>query len=72
MTAQPAHETPRSLWRVQATRWLGLPQPDFPDSEIPPAEFAIGAIGAANDDQDPDPPPAAPAMRPWPRIFPAL
>jgi len=25
-----------------------------------------------NDDSDPDPPPAAPAMRPWPRVFPGL
>lgn len=62
MTVQPADQTPPSLWLEQATRWLKSPETEMP----------IGAVDSAEEDHDPDPPPAAPAMRPWPRIFPDL
>jgi hypothetical protein len=61
MTVQ-TDATPRSLWREQADRWL-----DFSPAEPPSA-----VVDRPDDDLDPDPPPAAPALRPWPRVVPGL
>jgi hypothetical protein len=36
------------------------------------ADLRRGARDSADADHDPDPPPAAPALRPWPRVFPDL
>ena len=36
------------------------------------AAAPIPSFNQPDDDTDPDPPPAAPAMRPWPRVFPGL
>ena len=49
-------------WRQQIDRKL-LPQS---------AAAPIASFNQPDDDIDPDPPPAAPAMRPWPRVFPGL
>jgi len=64
MTVQSIGEAPRSLWGEQAARWL-----DFKQTEASPV-----SIEQSDEDHnpDPDPPPIAPAMRPWPRIFPGL
>ena len=62
MTVQPANDTPPSLWRERATQWL----------QFTPSETPIRAADPANENFDPDPPPAAPALRPWPRVFPQL
>lgn len=62
MTLQPVNDTPRTLWREQAGQWL-----NFMPLEAPGAPFE-----ASHDDPDNDPPPAAPALRPWPRVFPGL
>ena len=42
--------------------------------QLKPAGAAapIASFNQPDDDVDPDPPPAAPAMRPWPRVFPGL
>jgi hypothetical protein len=52
---------PQSLWREQADRWLNAQ--DIPAPRI---------FDEPDDDHEPDPPPAAPALRPWPRVFPGL
>jgi len=62
MTGQSVNEASQPLWREQAERWLTLAQADSPTHSFDPF----------HDDLDPDPPPAAPAMRPWPRVFPGL
>jgi len=62
MIVQTNNEMPQSLWRKQADRWLNLSYSDAP----------TGSYEQADKDDDPDPPPAAPAMRPWPRVFPGL
>jgi hypothetical protein len=36
------------------------------------AAAPIASFNQPDDDVDPGPPPAAPAMRPWPRVFPGL
>jgi hypothetical protein len=64
MTEQAFNETPRSLWREQAKRWLNCPQVGAPKDSFGPSPD--------DPDPDPDPPPAAPAMRAWPRVFPPL
>jgi hypothetical protein len=60
MTSQTSHDTPQSLWRAQADRWLSF-APDEPP-----------AANTTRDDPEHDPPPAAPAMPPWPRVVPGL
>jgi len=62
---------PQSLWREQATQWL-----QFAPTEMPVGALAPAAHDSTGEDDDPDPdpwpPPAAPAMRAWPRVFPGL
>jgi hypothetical protein len=56
-------EMPQSLWRKQVDRWL--------DAQDIPAPRVCG--DEPHDDREPDPPPpAAPALGPWPRVFPGL
>lgn len=62
MTDQTNSEMPQSLWPKQADRWLNFSRTDAPTI----------SFDQPDEDHDPDPPPAAPAMRPWPRVFPGL
>jgi hypothetical protein len=61
MAVDQVTEFSRPLWRDQADRWLN------PANAAPPIAFS----DHHPEDQDPDPPPAAPAC-PWPRVFPGL
>lgn len=83
MTAQPAHDTPQSLWREQATRWLDFTETDLtigaadlaendPAGEDPDPDDDPDHDPGHDPDHDPGPSPAAPAMRAWPRVFPPL
>ncbi|GAB2177046.1 hypothetical protein DLREEDagr8_26040 [Dongia sp. agr-C8] len=56
------NQTPQSLWRERANQWLNVSHTEAP---------AI-SLDQPDDDHDPDPPPAAPSMRPWPRVVPGL
>jgi hypothetical protein len=44
------------------------------DRQVKPVGAAapIASLNRPNDDVDPDPPPASPAILPWPRVFPGL
>ena len=62
MLVEPIAKSPQPAWQEQIGRQL------TPASAPAP----IASFNQADDDLDPDPPPAAPAMRPWPRVFPGL
>ena len=62
MAVQAVNDSCRSLWRERANQWLQF---------APPAD-PVNALETRHDDPDHNPPPAAPAMRPWPRVFPGL
>ncbi len=62
MAVQMTSKMPESLWREKAELWLNFSQADAPTV----------SIDRPDDDHDPEPPPAAPAVRPWPRVFPGL
>jgi hypothetical protein len=55
-------KSPPPAWQEQIRR-----QPKPARASAP-----IDSFNQPDDDIDPDPPPAAPAMRPWPRVFPGL
>ena len=62
MLVESVVKSPQPAWREQI------------DRQLKPASAAapIASFNQPDDDVDPDPPPAAPAMRPWPRVFPGL
>ena len=62
MLVEPIAKSPQPAWREQIGRQLK------PVSAPAP----IASFNQPDDDLDPDPPPAAPAMRPWPRVLPGL
>jgi len=62
MLVEPIAKTPQPAWQEQIGRQLK------PVSAPAP----IASFNQPDDDLDPDPPPAAPAMRLWPRVFPGL
>lgn len=62
MLVQPIVKSSRPPWREQINRQLK------PVSAAAP----MASFNQPDDDIDPEPPPAAPAMRPWPRVFPGL
>jgi len=62
MLVEPIVESSQPAWREQIGRRLK------PVSAPAP----IASFNQPDDDINPDPPPAAPAMSPWPRVFPGL
>jgi hypothetical protein len=62
MLVEPITKSPQSAWQEQICRQLK------PASASAP----IASFNQPEDDLDPDPSPAAPAMRLWPRVFPGL
>ena len=62
MLVKPIFKSSQSAWREQIDRQL----------KAVSAAAPIASFNQPDDDIDPDPPPAAPAMRPWPRVFPGL
>lgn len=62
MLVEPIAQSPQPAWQKQIGRQLKLVSAPAP----------IASIRQPDDDIDPDPPPAAPAMRLWPRVFPGL
>lgn len=62
MLVEPIATSPLPAWQEQIGRQRK------PESELTP----IASFNQPDDDIDPDPPPAAPAMRLWPRVFPGL
>jgi hypothetical protein len=62
MLVQPIVKSSQPAWREQTDRQLK------PVSTAAP----IAPFDQPDDDIDPDPPPTAPAMRPWPRVVPGL
>jgi hypothetical protein len=62
MLVESIAKSPQPAWQEQAGRQFdpaGAPAP-------------ISSFDQPDDDLDPDPPPAASAMRAWPRVFPGL
>ena len=62
MYVEPNVKSSQPAWREQTERHLTLVSTAAP----------VASFHQPDDDIDPDPPPAAPAMRPWPRVFPGL
>jgi hypothetical protein len=62
MIVEPIAKSPQPAWQEQIARQLKPVSAPAPTA----------AVNQADDDRDPDPPPAAPAMRAWPRVFPGL
>lgn len=62
MFVEPIAQSPQPAWQEQIGRQLK------PASTPAP----IASFSQTDDDLDPHPPPAAPAMRSWPRVFPGL
>jgi len=62
MLVEAVVKSPQPAWREQIDRQL----------ESLGAAAPIASLNQSDDNVDPDPPPAAPAMRPWPRVFPGL
>jgi hypothetical protein len=62
MLVEPMAKSPQPAWQEQIGRQLK------PVSAPAP----IASFNQPDDDLDPYLPPAAPAMRPWPRVFPGL
>jgi hypothetical protein len=62
MLVESVVQSPQPAWREQIERQL----------KPVGAAAAIASFNQSDDDVAPDPPPAAPAMRPWPRVFPGL
>ena len=62
MLVESVVKSSQPAWREQIDRQLK------PVSAAAP----IASFNQPDDDIDPDPPPAAPAMRLWPRVFPGL
>lgn len=62
MLGEPIAESSQPAWRKQIDRQLK------PLSAAAPS----ASFNEPDDDVDHDPPPAAPALRPWPRVFPGL
>jgi hypothetical protein len=62
MLIEPIAKSAQLAWREQIGRQLRPVNASAP----------IASCNQPDDDLDPDPPPAAPAMRPWPRVFPGL
>jgi hypothetical protein len=62
MLVEPIAKSPQPAWQEQIGRQLK------PVSAPAP----IVSFNQADNDLDPDPPSAVPAMRPWPRVFPGL
>jgi hypothetical protein len=62
MLVEPIFKSSQPAWREQIDRQLK------PVSAAAP----VASFDQSDDDIGPDPPPAAPAMRPWPRVFPGL
>jgi len=62
MIVDPIVKPSQPEWRQPISRQF---KPNAPVSNGSPFD-------QANDDSDPDPPPVAPAMQPWPRVFPGL
>ena len=62
MLGEPNVKSSQPAWREQIDRQLKPVS-----AAVPSASF-----NQPDDDIDPDPPPAAPAVPPWPRVFPGL
>lgn len=62
MLVEPIVKPSQPAWQKQSGRQL----------EPGKAPAQIASFNQPDDDIDPDPPPAAPAMRSWPRVFPGL
>jgi hypothetical protein len=62
MLVEPIVKSSQPAWREQIDRPLKLVSAPAP----------IASFHQPSNDIDPDPPPAAPAARPWPRVFPGL
>ena len=62
MLVEPIAKWPQPAWQEQIGRQLR------PVSAPAP----IASFNQPDDDIDPDPPPAAPGVRLWPRVFPGL
>ena len=62
MLVKSVVKSPQPAWREQS------------DRQLKPAGAAapIASFNQPDNDIDPDPPPAVPATRPWPRVFPGL
>jgi hypothetical protein len=60
MLIEPFAKSPQPAWQEQIGR------------QLKPASAPARRVSFNQPDDDPDPPPAAPAMRPWPRVFPGL
>ena len=63
MLVEPIAQSPQPAWQEQTGRHL--------KSASAPAR-SVSFNQPDDNDLDPDPPPAAPAARPWPRVFPGL
>jgi hypothetical protein len=61
MIVETIVKSSQPAWR-EFGQW---PSPEQPASGMAP-------FSQSNGDEDPDPPPAAPAARLWPRVFPGL
>jgi hypothetical protein len=62
MILEPIVEPSRPAWRTQMDRH------SKPANAVAP----MACFNQPDDDIAPDPPPAAPAARPWPRVIPGL
>ncbi len=62
MRVEPIAKSPQPAWQEQIGRQLRPASAPAPIASFNPPE----------DDLDPDPPPTAPAVRLWPRVFPGL
>jgi len=62
MLVEPIVKSSQPAWREQIAR---RPKPVS-------ASAPIASLNQPDDDIDPDPPPAAPAIRQWPRVLPGL
>jgi hypothetical protein len=62
MTFETVVNPLQPLWPALSAKW------QKPSNTLAP----MASLDQANQDEDPDPPPAAPPARQWPRIFPDL
>lgn len=62
MIVDSIFEPSQPVWRQRTDRQF---RPNAPLSKA-------SSFGQSDNDTDPDPPSAAPAARPWPRVFPGL
>jgi len=63
MIVDPIVKPPEPGWRERNDRQFSVPSAPMSKAS---------SFDRSDNDIDPDPPPAAPAMSPWPRVFPGL